>query len=213
MTKKVIAVIGGTGKSGKYVVKTLLSQGFAVRALVRDADKLGSHRDQVDLVEGDVCDDLALSALLQGCDAVISTLGQPQGGTPIFSTAARHILAAMEHLGIQRYIVVTGLSIDVPGDAKSEHSQHLSAYMRSSYPAVIADKQQEYTVLTQSRVDWTLVRLPLIEQTDERRGIVVNETDCPGGKISASDLADFLVCQLNDTRYLRKAPFVASQPE
>jgi len=213
MTKKVIAVIGGTGKSGKYVVHALLAKGFAVRALVRDADKLGNLRTQVDVIQGDVCNDEALSTLLRSCDAVISTLGQPQGGTPIFSTAARYILAAMERQGIQRYIVVTGLSIDVPGDTKGERSQQLSAYMRSSYPAIIADKQQEYTALTQSRADWTLVRLPLIEQTNKRRGIIISETDCPGDKISTSDLADFLISQLDDKCYLRKAPFIASRPE
>jgi len=211
MTKKVIAVIGGTGKSGKYLIGQLLAHNYKVRALVRDATKLGDHRQQVDVIEGDVCNDTTLTTLMQGCDAVISTLGQPQGGPPIFSNAAEHILRAMAHANIQRYIVVTGLSIDIPGDAKGERTQQASAYMRTTYPAIIADKQREYTVLTKSSADWTLARLPLIIQTDQRHGVTINETDCAGDKISATDLADFLIAQLDDTHYIRKAPFVASQ--
>jgi len=211
MTKKVIAVIGGTGKAGKYLVGELLARHYTVRTLVRDAAKLGDHRSLVEVVEGDVCNDSTLATLMQGCDAVISTLGQPQGGPPIFSKAAEHILRAMEQAGVQRYIVVTGLSIDIPGDAKGERTQQASAFMRNTYPAIIADKQREHTLLTQSHAAWTLVRLPLIIQTSERSGIAVNETDCPGDKISATDLADFLITQLDDELYIKKTPFVASK--
>jgi len=211
MTKKVIAVIGGTGKAGKYLVGELLARHYTVRALVRDAAKLGDHRSLVEVVEGDVCDDSALSTLMQGCDAVMSTLSQPQGGPPIFSKAAEHILRAMDLADVQRYIVVTGLSIDIPGDAKGERTQQASAFMRNTYPAIIADKQHEYTLLTESLVAWTLVRLPLIVQTDQRSGAIVSETDCPGEKISATDLADFLISQLDDDLFIRKTPFVASR--
>ncbi len=75
MTKKVIAVIGGAGKAGKYLVGELLARNYSVRALVRDAAKLHDHRPLVEVVEGDVCDDSTLATLMRGCDAVISTLG------------------------------------------------------------------------------------------------------------------------------------------
>ena len=35
-----IAVIGGTGKAGKYLVKQLVNQGFKIKVLLRNPDKL-----------------------------------------------------------------------------------------------------------------------------------------------------------------------------
>lgn len=210
MTKKVIAVIGGTGKSGRYVVQQLIDDGFGVRMLVRNPAKPGLLTALVDVVKGDVRDYDSVVQATQGCAAIISTLGQAPGDTPAFSVAASHILQAMAHHGIQRYVAVTGLSIDVPTDSKGERTQQLSAYMRQTYPATIADKQLEYAILAASHVDWTLVRLPLIEQTDVRGEVIVSEVDCPGEKIRAGDLAQFLIGQISDRRYVGRAPFVAS---
>jgi hypothetical protein len=64
--------------------------------------------------------------------------------------------------------------------------------------------------LTESNIDYTLVRLPLIELTDKKSELKVSLEDCPGEKISATDLADFLIDQLSETQYIRKAPFIAN---
>jgi hypothetical protein len=82
--------------------------------------------------------------------------------------------------------------------------------MRQSFPDIIADKQKEYEVLSASPVNWTLIRVPLIEQTDQKGNLKVNMEDCPGDKISATDLANFLIDQLFSQQYVRMAPFVAS---
>ena len=82
--------------------------------------------------------------------------------------------------------------------------------MKLSFPAIIADKQNEYSILSESNLDWTVVRLPLIEQTQNTGEIKISLYDCPGKKISSTDLAKFLVSQLEDKSYIRKAPFIAN---
>ncbi len=82
--------------------------------------------------------------------------------------------------------------------------------LRQYFPAIIADKQMEYEVLLASPVDWTLIRVPLVEQTDQKGNPIVNLEDCPGERISAADLGKFLIDQLSDRRYLQMAPFVAN---
>ena len=82
--------------------------------------------------------------------------------------------------------------------------------MKNTYPASTANKQLEYELLVNSKTDWTLVRLPLIEQTDEQRPIVVSEIDCAGNGISATSLAHFLIEQLSSETYVRKSPFIAN---
>jgi putative NADH-flavin reductase len=206
-----IAVIGATGKAGRYLVKHLLEQGYSIKVLVRNPDKFSTTSPLAEVIKGDVRNYTDVYTLLENCDAVISTLGQSKGEAPIFSQATGHVIQAMHAQHIMRYIVVTGLSIDAPYDRKSFRTRLSSRIMKWIFPAIIADKQKELSMLQASDVDWTMVRLPFIEQTEEAENPIVDLHDCPGKKISASALAKFLVQQLSDQRYLRKSPFIASK--
>lgn len=205
-----IAVLGATGKSGKYLVNQLIDRGYAVRVLLRDPGKFTIRNSRIEIVQGDAREYTAIYRLLENCDAVISTLGQRRGEPPVLSLATTHIVQAMRERRINRYIVVTGLSIDVPGDKKSFRTKLLSRIMKWLFASVIADKQKEFSVLATSSVQWTLVRLPMIEMTDETGKIAIDLHDCPGKKIRATDLANVLIGQLSDNRFIQKAPFIAS---
>jgi putative NADH-flavin reductase len=205
-----IAVLGGTGKSGKYLVKHLVSQGFQLKLLLRNPENVQVKNPDIEIVQGDARDYESVKLHLDGCQAVISALGQPKGEPSIFSEASIHVIRAMNHFNIRRYIVTTGLNVDTPFDKKSIKTKTATDWMYANYPKTTHDKQVEWDVLLDSGIDWTLVRLPLIEQTDQRFRTLVSLEDCPGDKISATDLAHFLIEQLTDTAYLRKAPFIAN---
>ncbi|MFT3793172.1 NAD(P)-dependent oxidoreductase [Flavobacterium sp.] len=207
-----IAVIGGTGKAGKYLVQELLAQGFPVKLLLRNPDRLPIEHPLIETLVGNANKYDDVKSLLQNCGAIISTLGlgQPHSEKNIFSTATGHILKAMEQLGIKRYIVITGLNVDTPFDHKGTHTQQGTDWMKMHFPETTADKQKEYELLSSSQLDWTLVRLPLIEQTLLRNETNVSLEDCPGEKISATDLAVFLIEQLQSGTYIRKSPFIAN---
>ena len=113
-----VAVIGGTGKAGRYLLKQLVSQNYSIRALTRNRHNLEETK-HVEKVIGDVTDYESVYNLVDGCDALISTLGQTKGENPGFSLA-----------------------------------------------------------------------------------------DCKGSGISSTDLAKFLISQIEDKRFLRKAPFI-----
>ncbi|MDD4645336.1 MAG: NAD(P)H-binding protein [Bacteroidales bacterium] len=205
-----IAVIGGTGKAGRYLVKQLINQGFSLKVLLRNPDKLDMNDPLVEKVTGDVRNYESVCSLIEGCSAVISTLGQPKGEAPLFTVAAENIIRAMNALHIQRYIMITGLTLNAPGDRKSFRTRLLSRIMKLSFPAVIADKQGEFARVSQSGLEWTVVRLPLIEQTERSGPVHISLTDCPGKKISTTDLAGFLISQLKDEQYIGQAPFLAN---
>ncbi|HEY4786017.1 MAG TPA: NAD(P)H-binding protein, partial [Bacteroidales bacterium] len=131
-----IAVIGGTGKAGKYLVNQLVHQGYRVKALVRNPDKPELGDPLIETIKGDVTNYESVFSLIQECDAVISTLGQPKGEKPVHSVSASHIIKAMNALNIRRYIVITGLTIDTPFDKKSFKTKLLSKMIKLSYPAV-----------------------------------------------------------------------------
>jgi len=207
-----IAVIGGTGKSGKYLVRELIKQGVHFKALVRNPQNFQVESPLAEVVHGDVSDFQKVKSLIEDCSAVISTLGWgiPPSVNTIFTKATQNVLRAMDEFGLDRYIVVSGLHVDTSYDKKSEKTKMATEWMYANYHESTQNRQQEYDMLLESKLDWTLVRLPLIELTDERREVKPDLEDCLGDKISATDLADFLIGQLDDKTYIKKAPFLAN---
>jgi len=204
-----IAVIGGTGKSGRYLVQELVKKGFSLKALVRNPENFKIKNDLVEVVYGDVRDYEIVKSLIEGCDVVLSTLGgTPLSEPTVFSKSTRNILTAMTEFNIKRYVVVTGLNVDTSLDKKSPKTKFATDWMYTNFPKSTKDRQDEYDILVQSNSEWTLVRLPLIIMTDERLETKTSLEDCLGDKISATNLADFLIEQMSSTSFNKKAPFL-----
>ncbi len=203
-----IAVIGGTGKSGQYLVQNLIQKGYSLKLLLRNPENFNIQNPLINIVKGDARDQSAVDSLINGCDIVMSTLGQPKGEKSIFSDATKNIIRTMNKYGTKRYIVTTGLSVDISSDQKNERIKMATDWMYQNYPETTADKQKEYKLLLESSLDWTLVRLPLIDLTEEHFPTDTSLIDCKGSNISAADLATFLVSQISDTTYIRKSPFL-----
>lgn len=206
-----IAVIGGTGKAGRYVVRELIDQGFRIKVLVRDPARLGVTSPEIEVITGNVCNPDSVYDLIKGCDAVISTLGQTRGEAPVFSQAAKNIVNAMEKLDVNRYIVLTGLTLDTPSDKKGFPTRLRSFTMKMIFRQVILDKQNEFKIIAESSLDWTIVRVPFIEVSDDKKPYEISLLDCGGSEISSASIADFLIGQIEDQRYFRKAPFIWSK--
>lgn len=84
----VVAIVGGTGKTGMWSVKGALLRQYKVKVLARnpdkvkkiltelfDADKADEYFDKLEIVKGSVTDSVALDELLEGADIVLSFLG------------------------------------------------------------------------------------------------------------------------------------------
>jgi putative NADH-flavin reductase len=120
-----IAVIGGTGKAGKYLVNQLLNQGFKIKLVIRNLDYFQLQSPLIEVIQGSVSDYNVVYQLVEDCQVVVSTLGlgQPNSETSIFSQSTKNVLRAMEACNIRRYIVITGLNVDTPFDQKRPKNQ------------------------------------------------------------------------------------------
>jgi putative NADH-flavin reductase len=205
-----VAVIGGTGKSGKYLVKQLLLQNFSIKLLHRKPETLQINNPLIEVIKGDARDYNVIYSLLGGCEAVLSCLSQPVGERTIFSDATHNILKAMTVHNISRYITTAGLNVDTRFDNKSAQTQFGTKWMYENYPETTTDRQVEYELLAASNANWTMIRLPLISQTDNIGEVTVSLEDCPGSNISATDLGLFMIKQLNSAEYVKQAPFIAN---
>lgn len=205
-----VAVLGGGGRTGKYLVNQLLNQGFSIKLLLRKPENFTIKNSQIEIIKGDAIDEHSIRLFLKGCQAVISTIGQRPGEPMVASAATINILETMNIYNIKRYILLAGLNIDTPFDKKSEKTTLATNWMKTNYPEIQKDRQLTYDLLTESNTDWTQIRVPFIEFTDESAELLVSLEDCLGEKISTHDIADFMVKEITNPKFIRKSPFIST---
>lgn len=205
-----VAVLGGGGRTGKYLVKQLLKNGFSVKLLLRNPDNFTIQNSKIEIIKGDALSEESVSLLLGDCQAVINTIGQRMGEPMVASRATKNVLNAMDAYGIQRYLLLAGLNIDTPFDKKSLKTIMATDWMKTNFPEIQKDRQFTYDLLSSSKIDWTQVRVPLIVFSDESNEISVNLEDCLGDKITALDISKFLVKEMVESNYIRQSPFISA---
>lgn len=205
-----VAVLGGGGRTGKYLVKQLLKNGFSVKLLLRNPDNFTIQNSKIEIIKGDALSEESVSLLLGDCQAVINTIGQRMGEPMVASRVTKNVLNAMDAYGIQRYLLLAGLNIDTPFDKKSPKTIMATDWMKTNFPEIQKDRQFTYDLLSSSKIDWTQVRVPLIVFSDESNEISVNLEDCLGDKITALDISKFLVKEMVEPNYIRQSPFISA---
>lgn len=207
--RRKIAIIGGTGRVGKYIAKRAVENGYHVQMLVRNPNNMIFRDERIEIIQGDVLDEISLRTVLKGCDIIMNTFGQPANAEPVYSQVTEQILTIMNEFGICRYIGVTGGSLNVSGDQKSIKNKIGARLFALFYSKMIVDKRKELKILEKSQVDWTLVRLPFVMEGIEKGEIKENEFDMPGNFITNNDIASFLIRQIEDKKYIRKTPLIS----
>ncbi|MFZ0596109.1 MAG: NAD(P)H-binding protein [Flavobacterium sp.] len=207
---KKVAVLGGGGRTGNYLVNQLLKEGFSIKLLLRNPENFPIQNKQIEIIKGDALDLTSIKLLLKDCQAVLSTIGQRKDEPLVASKATNNILNVMKEYGIHHYILLAGLNIDTPFDKKSSKTQMATDWMKTNFPVIQQDRQKAYDLLVESKVNWTQVRVPFIEFTDVSTEISVNIEDCLGDKISAIDIAKFMTAEMIDSKYKRQSPFIST---
>jgi putative NADH-flavin reductase len=206
-----VVVIGATGAIGRAVVEEAVAVGHDVVAFARDPAKLASLGRAITPAAGDALDSGALERAIAGADAVINALGPTGRGRDEVrkaETIAHDLVAAMRGAGVRRLVSVSGAAVTVHGERKPFSGRIASALVRLAVPNVVAAKQREYEILSESDLDWTAVRPPRVVD-----GPATGKTRAgdrlAGRTIAPGDLARFMVAQVADTTYLRMAPYVS----
>ncbi|WP_158818975.1 NAD(P)-dependent oxidoreductase [Methylocapsa sp. S129] len=206
-----VLVLGATGGTGREILREATAQGHSVVALVRSKAKAEGLAG-AELVEGDARDEAVLSRALVGCDAVISSLGTPVSPfkeVTLLSTATRALVRAMDGGKVRRLVCITGLGA---GDSRGHGGLAFDMLVMPLFlRKVYADKDRQEAVVRASDLDWVLVR-PVVLNDKPAKGSVRAQTDLSdihGGSIARADVAKFVVQQLTDDTWLRRAPLIA----
>lgn len=206
-----IAIIGGTGKVGRHIAARALENGYQVRMLVRNPEKLTFRDARIEIVEGNVQNLEDIRKQLKDCQIVINTFGQPLKEKPFYSNVTEKILEVMADLQIDRYIGVTGGSLTINGDKKKILNRVGAKMFEIIYSNMMIDKKKEWHILNRNKlIKWTLIRLLFIVDGTEIGFIKENLTDMPGAKITNRDIATFIINQIENLKYVQKAPFISN---
>src|SRR5579871_1583217 len=94
-----VLVVGATGSIGRHVVACAVEHGFAVRALVRDAQGGKPFPRKAEVVVGDLTRTETLSRAVAGIDAIVftqGTYGDPSAAEAVDYGGVRNVLTALQ---------------------------------------------------------------------------------------------------------------------
>jgi len=206
-----VAVLGGGGRTGKYLVNQLLKNEFSVKLLLRNPESFEIVNPNLEIVKGDSLDLEAIKSVMHDCQAVLNTISQRKDEPLVAYATTKNVLSAMKEYNIDRYVLLAGLNIDTPFDKKSPKTIMATDWMKTNFPLIQIDRQNTYNLLTESDVNWTQVRVPFIEFKNETTALDVNLEDCLGDKITALDISDFMIKEMVESQYSRKSPFISAK--
>jgi uncharacterized protein YbjT (DUF2867 family) len=184
-----VVVAGGHGKIGLRLLRLLAERGHRARGLIRNPD----HARDLEEVgaEAVVCDIEALgdiSECCEGADVVVFAAGAGPGSGPerkrtVDYAGAVKLIEAAKKNGIDRYVIVSAISVDRPDEWSDQ--------MRPYYEA----KRDADQAVLDSGLIYTIVR-PGGLTDDPGTGLVKAGTNLGRGEIPREDVAAVLLAVL-----------------
>ncbi len=201
-----VVVFGASGGVGSRVVELLLAEGEEVFAVVHNND-IFQGTPHLHVRKLDVHDTAAVTEVLQGAGAVVSTLSSwasKQGD--VLSSAMRAIIPAMDANGIKRIVSLTGNAAFTPDDKPSFAQKAGRTMLHKIAPKVITDGEKHMAILRESYLDWTVLRSPTMNNLGKDSYILSAKLSNPTDTINRQAVAKAMVVELHEGTWLRQAP-------
>lgn len=215
-----LAILGSTGFVGTVLIKKALTQGHQIKALVRSPEKLGSLKNRVEVVQGDMFDPAVLASLVSGVDAVISVAGprtargEGKFDAEYHASYVKLLVNAMKNARVDRLITISGVVAKVPG-RRLGFRQSLARFVLGKFvmPDVIRSKDIELKTIAGSGLNWTVLRSPLMTAGKATGHVAASERDMALSKMDVEDITDFILSLLLTHEWDCRAPIVSSQKQ
>lgn len=207
-----ICVFGADGRTGKEVVKTAIENGHEVVAFVYN-EKASENFDNVITIKiGDVKNFEEVRGAVEGTDAVISVIGHIKGSDPLMQTKGiTNITNAMKEFGLRRIISLTGTGVRFEGDKPSILDKLGNIFIKLIDRERVVDGIKHADVLKNSGLDWTIVRVLKLSQSDDDSNLnyKLTENGPAENLTSRKKVAKVIVDLLSSGEFSGKAPVVS----
>jgi putative NADH-flavin reductase len=201
-----IIIFGASGKTGHHLVRQALEQGYTVTAFVRDPAKLTAKHEQLKVVQGNVSDYSTTEQAIKGQDAVLSALGanNPFKYDQAVVDGMSNIIKAMKSTGVKKLIYLSFVGVK---ESRKDAGFVISYIAPKILKPEIAGHEAREKMIRQSQLDWTIVQAPTLTNgplKQKYRSGVDLRTKAFIITLSRADVADFMLKQLIDDRYICK---------
>lgn len=209
-----VAIFGASGATGRLLTRRCADAGYQITALLRHPETF-PLRLLVRAVPGSAFDPAAVAQTIEGADVVLSALGANSlGKEDVLERAVPQIVAAMQHQGVRR-IIVLGSGGAKPGALDQQSAwrrwivEHIVYKTLLKWP--VASQRSQYATLSASNLDWTMAMPPML--TNGRgRGTWRTDPDAlppNASRISREDVADFMMQQITNPEWIGKAVYIS----
>jgi len=205
----IIAVFGGSGNIGSFVLEKALNNGQKVKAYVRSPKKILINRRNLEI---ELNEYEKIKQTIRGVDVVISALGPSMSpkakGFPILE-GHENIVRAMKAENIKRFITLATPSIKFKNDKPSLMTRFPGIIARLFLPRAYKEIVAIGEEVKRSDLDWTIVRI--ISPTDKEPTGSAKVSF--GGKglnfgVSREDIAGFMLKQATDNQFVGSMPII-----
>jgi len=203
--KKKIVIFGATGGTGQALVQEALNNNYEVKAFVRSPEKLKVVHRNLKVIKGDVLKYQDVLNAIDAQDLVFCNLGMPASDKSTLRTdGTTNIVKAMEEKKAKRFICQTSLGFADSKEVLPWHMKYLIVpfILKNAFK----DHELQEAVVEKSNLDWTIVRpgnMTNGKQTGEyKHGF--EPTEKIKLKVSRSDVAHFMLKQVEDNQYLHR---------
>ena len=206
-----ILLIGASSGIGLETLKLGLKVGHEIRAFSRSADKIKIINSNLEKIKGDALIEDNINKAITDVDVVIQTLGIPlnikmlTGPITLFSKATEILLSAMKKTGVKRIISVTGFGA---GDSYPSISPLQKIGFELIFGRAYHDKSKQEKMIKQSDRDWVIVRPGVLtnSRVNKNYKVLINPNEWRNGIISRRNVAEFLIQQVSENKFLKKSP-------
>jgi putative NADH-flavin reductase len=201
-----ITIIGASAGIGLETVKRGLNRNHSITTLSRTKIEI-EEKKSIKMILGDATDKTDLLNSIQNADALIITLGTGKNmkATTLFSDFAKLIVEINRDNKINiPFIFVTGFGA---GESKNYVSWLIKLFLKYLLKDVYADKTKMEEIITESNMNWTVVRPGrLLDKALTEKYRVENKLykGINIGGINRADVADFLIKQAENQTELKK---------
>lgn len=206
-----IAIFGANGGTGIELVKQALERGHQVTAIVRRPDAFSLTHERLRVTAGDAMKPDTFALALKKQDAVISALGigsfkKSLKPMTFHQETAHNLIEQMKRQGVSRLVCLTSVGVLDKPIGPLFYRWLVKPLLKHKYD----DMRQLEKTVRQSGLNWTIVR-PFRLTDGPRTGhyrVADSGVLDDAGSIARSDIADFILNQLDTRHYVHKTPAV-----
>ena len=209
-----VAIFGATGGAGRIMTRKALERGHEVTAATRNPSAIPWSHERLRVVEADVMRPEALDVAVEGQDAAITSvsvrgaLREGRKPTTFFSKGTSNVIAAMKRQGVGRLVCISSSAVEPDPALGIVYGKIMRPLL---FKEMYADMSRMEHEVRKSGLDWVIVRPSGLTVEPASGKYILGIDRIPKGwRIPREDVAEFVLDQLSDDRYLGRAVAITS---